>query len=190
MPLTLIDNDAPPELRPARRGSDAGPAPRHLDAARAGDHLDRLYRAARALTGSAHEAEDVVQETYVRVLSRPRLVDADKELGYLMTALRYTFIDGRRRRRRAEFVSLDDLSVEPAARSSWAQPEAEFAAREVYDAIARLPDPDREVIAAVDVAGLSYREAAVALDVPVGTVMSRLFRARAKFGAQFAECAA
>lgn len=189
MPLTLIDNHAPPELRSARRGSDAVPAPRHLDAATAGDHLDRLYRAARALTGTAHEAEDVVQETYVRVLSRPRLVDADKELGYLMTALRHTFIDGRRRRR-AELVSLDDLSVEPAARNSWAQPEAEFAARELYDAIARLPDPDREVVAAVDVAGLSYREAAVALGVPVGTVMSRLFRARAKLGAQFAERAA
>jgi RNA polymerase sigma-70 factor, ECF subfamily len=188
MSLTLIENDTPPEIRLGGR-SDAGPAPRHLDAARAADHLDRLYRAARALTGSAHEAEDVVQETYLRVLSRPRLVDADRELGYLMTALRYTFIDGRRRRR-AELVSLDDLPVEPAARTSRGQPEAEFAARELYDAIAMLPDRDREVIAAVDVAGLSYREAAFALGVPEGTVMSRLFRARAKLGAQFGACAA
>src|SRR5215217_7708734 len=169
MPLTLIEPDTPPKP--------------HLDAARAGDHLDRLYRAARALTGSAHEAEDLVQETYARVLSRPRRVDADKELGYLMIALRHTLIDDRRRRR-LRAVALDELPIEPVARTLRGQPEAEFAAREVYDVIGRLPQPDREVLAAVDLAGLSYREAADLLGVPVGTVMSRLSRARAKVGAQ------
>jgi RNA polymerase sigma-70 factor (ECF subfamily) len=175
MPLTLIEPDTPPKP--------------HLDAARAGDHLDRLYRAARALTGSVHEAEDLVQETYARVLSRPRRVDPEKELGYLMIALRHTLIDDRRRRR-LRAVSLDELPIEPVARTLRGQPEAEFAAREVYDAIGRLPQADREVLAAVDLAGLSYREAADLLGVPVGTVMSRLSRARAKVGAQFGQCAA
>ena len=175
MPLTLIEPDTPPKP--------------HLDAARAGDHLDRLYRAARALTGSPHEAEDLVQETYARVLSRPRRVDPDKELGYLMIALRHTLIDDRRRRR-LRSVSLDELPMEPVARTLRGQPEAEYAAREVYDAIGRLPQADREIVAAVDLAGLSYREAADLLGVPVGTVMSRLSRARAKVGAQFGQCAA
>jgi RNA polymerase sigma-70 factor (ECF subfamily) len=183
MPLSLIGADTPPENRPV------APAPRTLDTARAGDHLDRLYRAACALTGSTHEAEDVVQETYARVLARPRTVDADKELSYLLTAVRRTFIDIRRRHRH-QVVSFDELPVEPAARTSRGQPEGALAAREIYAAIARLPGPYRDVIAAVDVAGLSYREAAVALGVPVGTVMSRLFRARERLGADVGACAA
>jgi RNA polymerase sigma-70 factor (ECF subfamily) len=189
MPLMLIETDMPPKPPAVLPRTRVAPGPRHLDAARAGDHLDRLYRAARGLTGSPHEADDLVQETYARVLARPRRVDREKELGYLMTALRHTLIDSRRRRR-LQAVSLDELAAEPAARTQRGQPEAAFAAREVYDAIASLPQPDREVIAAVDLAGLSYREAALLLGVPVGTVMSRLSRARAKVGAQFGQCAA
>src|SRR3954449_6048684 len=186
MPLALIETDTPTVAVIPR---STVPSPRHLDAARAGDHLDRLYRAARGLTRSPHEAEDLVQETYARVLSRPRLVNREKELGYLITALRHTLIDSRRRRR-LQAVSLDELPVEPAARTQRGQPEAEYEAREVYDAIADLSQPLREVVAAIDLAGLSYREAAALLDVPVGTVMSRLSRARARLGADLGQCAA
>jgi RNA polymerase sigma-70 factor (ECF subfamily) len=59
-----------------------------------------------------------------------------------------------------------------------------MAAREVYAAIAALPEAYRDVVASVDVAGLSYAEAAGALDVPIGTVMSRLYRGRARVAAQ------
>jgi len=185
MLASLIDTATPPEARLAVHLRAVASEPRRLDPVRAGDHLDRLYRAARALTGSAHEAEDIVQETYARVLSRPRLVDADKEFAYLMRALRNVVIDGHRRGR-AEPECLDELPVEPASRTTRGQPEAEFAAREVYDAIAALPTPARETIAAIDIAGLSYREAAVMFGVPEGTVMSRLFRARSKLAAQVA----
>src|SRR5215211_2137576 len=113
MPLSLIETDAPPQPLALVPRPTVAPGPRHLDVARAGDHLDRLYRSARGLTGSPHEAEDLVQETYARVLSRPRLVDRDKDLGYLMTALRHTLIDSRRRRR-LEADSLDELPAEPA----------------------------------------------------------------------------
>ena len=69
------------------------PMERPLDPARIGDHLDRLYRAAWALCGSREDAEDLVQETYARVLGRPRLLRKDDDLGYLLRALRNTFLN-------------------------------------------------------------------------------------------------
>ena len=72
---------------------------RTLDPARLGDHLDRLYRAAWALCGSREEAEDLVQETYARVLARPRLLRREDDLGYLLRALRNTFLNQKRAER-------------------------------------------------------------------------------------------
>ena len=69
---------------------------RTLDPARLGDHLDRLYRAAWALCGSREDAEDLVQETYARVLARPRLLRNEDDLGYLLRALRNTFLNQKR----------------------------------------------------------------------------------------------
>src|SRR5438128_1585005 len=74
-----------------------GNAPaRLLNPARLGDHIDRLYRAAWALCGSREDAEDLVQETYARVLSRPRLLRNDDDLGYLLRTLRNTFLNQKR----------------------------------------------------------------------------------------------
>src|SRR5947208_13867126 len=89
-----------PNLRPTPAGVDSFPAlmraPRRLDPDRAVDHLPRLYRAARAWTRSREEAEDLVQETYARVLSRPRLIRGEGELAYLLRALRNTLVSQRR----------------------------------------------------------------------------------------------
>src|SRR3954469_17054269 len=151
---------------------------RTLDPAGLGDHLDRLYRAAWALSGSREDAEDLVQETYARVLSRPRLLRNDDDLGYLLRALRNTFLNERRtrsRRLRAEpLPDQIDIVADPRA----AQPHEALEARDLYAAIAALPDDFRDVLVAVDVTGLSYKEAANALKIREGTVMSRLFRAR------------
>jgi RNA polymerase sigma-70 factor (ECF subfamily) len=151
---------------------------RTLDPARLGEHLDRLYRAAWALCGSREDAEDLVQETYVRVLARPRLLRHDDDLGYLLRALRNTFLTRKdaegRRLRPGPLPDRLDLVPDPRA----LQPEAALEAGEVYAAVAALPGDFRDVLVAVDVAGLSYRETARALRIREGTVMSRLYRAR------------
>jgi DNA-directed RNA polymerase specialized sigma24 family protein len=69
---------------------------RQLDPAALGDHIDRLYRAARALCGSREEAEDLVQDTFARVLRKPRMLHSKDDLGYLLRVLRNTFISARR----------------------------------------------------------------------------------------------
>jgi RNA polymerase sigma-70 factor (ECF subfamily) len=154
------------------------PRERLLEPARLGDHLDRLYRAAWALCGSREDAEDLVQETYARVLARPRLLRKEDDLGYLLRALRNTFLTQKRtesRRLRTEVLPDQlDLIADPRARL----PHAEVEAGELYAAIAELPNDFRDVVMAVDVTGLSYKEAARALQIPEGTVMSRLYRAR------------
>ena len=167
-------------VRAHARTAVAGPRARQrtLDPARLGDHLDRLYRAAWALCGSRQDAEDLVQDTYARVLARPRLLRNDDDVGYLLRALRNTFLTRKRaesRRPRAEPLPEQlDLIVDPSAR----EPQALLEAAELYAAVAALPGDFRDVLVAVDVAGLSYKEAARALRIPEGTVMSRLYRAR------------
>ena len=151
-----------------------------LDPERAGDHLDRLFRAAWALTGNREEAEDVVQETYVRVLSRPRFLRNEDDLGYLLRALRNTFLTMRRDAgRRIRPVALPDEPGVIEDRSA-VNPHAALEAREIYAAVAALPDDYRDTIVAVDIAGLSYKEAAKALGTKEGTIMSRLSRARSR----------
>jgi RNA polymerase sigma-70 factor (ECF subfamily) len=149
-----------------------------LNPEHAGEHLDRLYRAAWALTGSREDAEDLVQETYARVLARPRFLRGEDDLGYLLRALRNTFLNQKRtERRRLRSDPLPDqldLVADPRA----LQPEAALEAGELYAAIAALPDDYRDVLVAVDITGLSYKEAARALRIREGTVMSRLYRAR------------
>jgi RNA polymerase sigma-70 factor (ECF subfamily) len=149
-----------------------------LDPARLGDHLDRLYRAAWALCGSRPDAEDLVQETYARVLARPRLLRNEDDLGYLLRALRNTFLTQKRtegrRLRPGPLPEQLDLVADPQAR----EPQAALEERDIYAAVAALPDDYRDVVVAVDVTGLSYKEAARALRIPEGTVMSRLYRAR------------
>jgi RNA polymerase sigma-70 factor (ECF subfamily) len=149
-----------------------------LDPARLGDHLDRLYRAAWALCGSREDAEDLVQETYARVLGRPRVLRNEDDLGYLLRALRNTFLTQKRtegrRLRPGPLPEQIDLVADPQAR----QPQAAVEAGELYAAVAALPADFRDVLVAVDVTGLSYKETAKALRIREGTVMSRLYRAR------------
>ena len=151
---------------------------RHLDPERLGDHVDRLYRAALGMCRNPHEAEDLVQETYARVLARPRRLRNADELGYLLRTLRNTFVDVHARPRKLVTAELDEELVEAAPGSGVPGAESVAEAHEVLRAVAELPAAFRDVVVAVDLTGLSYAEAARALDVPTGTVMSRLYRAR------------
>jgi RNA polymerase sigma-70 factor, ECF subfamily len=155
----------------------AAPCPRPLTADDAADHLTRLYRLAWSLSGSRQLAEDATQETYLRVLSRPRKVRPGREFQYLAQTLRNVISDHWRAERRRPHIAGD---LEEIFEARDGDPEAAAFAAEVYRAIAALPEPLRDVVAAVDVAGMSYGEAARTLRIPVGTVMSRLHRARAQ----------
>jgi RNA polymerase sigma-70 factor (ECF subfamily) len=149
-----------------------------LDPQAAVRHLDRLHRAAWGLCGSREEAEDLVQETVARVLAKPRQLHGEEELAYLLRALRNTFLTGRRTasRRPREAATLDDVAA--ADPRSDGRPEAALEAHELFAAIAALPDEFRLALVAVDVAGLSYREAAELLGTGEATITSRLHRAR------------
>jgi RNA polymerase sigma-70 factor, ECF subfamily len=148
---------------------------RLLDPEHASGHLDRLYRAAWALSGSRDDAEDLVQETYARVLARPRFLRNDDDFGYLLRALRNTFLARLRAERRRPRTEPLREETEPAAGVT---PEDRLDARHLFATIAKLSPDFRDVLVAVDVAGLSYREAADSLRIAEGTVMSRLYRAR------------
>ncbi len=151
---------------------------RTLDPQSLTQHVDRLYRAAWALCGSREDAEDLVQETFARVLARPRIVWGEDELYYLMRALRNTFYTTMRTasRRPVTGTTLEDVVVTDPRPTG--RPEQAIEVQELYATIARLPEDFRLALVAVDVLGLSYREAARALKVREATITTRLFRAR------------
>jgi RNA polymerase sigma-70 factor (ECF subfamily) len=156
---------------------------RQLDPRALGDHIDRLYRAAWSLCGSREDAEDLVQETFARVLRRPRFLKSEDDLGYLLKVLRNTYFSSRRTAaRRPQVTELpDDLDrVEDRAA---VRPEARIESRELYAAISALPDDFRDALIAIDVVGLSYREAAKALGAREATITTRLHRARQRVAA-------
>jgi RNA polymerase sigma-70 factor (ECF subfamily) len=151
---------------------------RILDPQSLSQHIDRLYRAAWGLCGSREDAEDLVQETFARVLSRPRLLKGDDELYYLLRVLRNTFLTSRRTasRRPQTVATLEDVVT--ADGRPVARPDEAIEIQEVYGAIAQLSPDFRDALVAVDVVGLSYQEAARALRVREATITTRLFRAR------------
>ncbi len=160
---------------------------RTLDPQSLTQHVDRLYRAAWALCGSREDAEDLVQETFARVLSRPRVLHGDDELYYLMRVLRNTFLTGLRTASRRPVTAAELEDVVAADPKPTNRPEQAMEVQEIYETIAELPDSFRLAIVAVDVLGLSYREAARALRVREATLTTRLFRARKQVVARLSD---
>ena len=121
-----------------------------------------------------------MQDTYARVLARPRLLRSDNDLGYLLRTLRNTFYSTRRTASRRPTTQPLDTTAEPAdQRNEW-RPERAAETHMVYAAIAELSDDFGDVLMAVDIAGLAYGDAARALRVREGTITSRLFRGRSQ----------
>ena len=155
---------------------------RQLEPASLAHHRPRLVRAAYAMCGSREDAEDLVQETFEQVLRRPRFVQRDRDVAYLLRALRHTCgaharAAARQRTAPAPPEELDWIADERAG------PDLAMDARLAYAAMAELSEPLRATIVAVDVVGLSYKEAARSLRTRVGTIMSRLYRARQQVAA-------
>lgn len=161
-----------PRTDPSRCG------PKRLDPEIIGTYLGPLLRAASTLCDSRESAEDLVQDTVTRILSRPRLLRGDDERAYLMQALRNTFVTSRRTAARRPRVDTTLEELDPADRGTGARPEEALIARQVFPAIAHLPESFRLTLLAVDIAGLSYREAAQVLGTPEATITTRLYRAR------------
>jgi RNA polymerase sigma-70 factor (ECF subfamily) len=153
-------------------------APRRLDPEALGDHIDRLYRAARSLCGSREEAEDLVQETFARVLQKPRLLRSEDDIGYLLRVLRNTFISMRRSAARRPQATASPEALDYVEDQTAVHPETRIELAEVYAAISELPPDFRDAVVAIDVVGLSYRQAARSLGVREATITTRLHRGR------------
>ncbi len=143
------------------------------------DHLPRLRRFARALTGDSDRADDLVQETCLRALSRLDQWEPGTRLdSWLYRIAQNIWFDRARALKvRGEVVDIDtahDISGEDGRKVT----ESRLVLGEVSRALERLPPDQRIVIGLVCIEGLSYAQAAEITEVPVGTVMSRLARAR------------
>jgi len=142
--------------------------------------LQRLRRFALWLTRDASCADDLVQATVERALSRGgQRREADSLRPWLFSILYRLFIDGKRRERRhTRWLAWFGRAEQNAVGQGGAETEAIVQAQAGLQAFTRLPTEQRALLLLISVEGLSYKEAAQALDVPIGTVMSRLSRAR------------
>ncbi|HEX2553322.1 MAG TPA: sigma-70 family RNA polymerase sigma factor [Microvirga sp.] len=147
--------------------------------------IEPLRRYARALTRDEGRAEDLVQDTLVRAYERHGTFRSGGNLrAWLLSILHNVFVDERRRHRaearRVEEAARDAELTGPAAPSD---PESRVRLAQIQEAFLALPEEQRAALHLVAVEGLSYQEAAAALGVPVGTLMSRLGRGRASLRA-------
>jgi len=149
-------------------------------------HLDALYRGALRLTRDPDKAQDLVQDTYARALRYQHSYQSGTNMkAWLFAIMRNLYWD-RFQKANREAVSIDDIgefALYDQMRDDLGEgPEAEVLDRiargEVVEAIEKLNPLHREVVLLVDVEGFSYKDAANILGVPIGTVMSRLHRAR------------
>lgn len=137
-----------------------------------------MRRYARSLARDEAQAEDLVQDTLVRAYERRSSFRSSGNLrGWLLSILHNTFID-HRRRQVAEFRRLEQ-AAELADTAVMPEQESRVRFQQVQTAFLSLPDEQRAALHLVAIEGLSYQEAANALKIPVGTLMSRLGRARA-----------
>ena len=138
--------------------------------------IPRLRRYARALTRNAVRADDLVQETLVRALRKEHLWQAGTNLrAWLFTIMHNQNVNDIRRAMRDDTVDLENCSERLTATTD---PTASHQLRELDHALARLPEEHRQVILLVGLEGMSYEDAAAILDVPIGTIRSRLSRGR------------
>jgi len=150
--------------------------------------LPRLWVFALRISGDWHDAEDLVQLACVRALERLHQLQPDTSpLSWMFTIVHTTWINEirarnvRNRSRREWNNSISDTVTDPGAPT----PETDLMHHQIIAAVNKLPDGQREVMILIAVERFSYKEAAEILEVPIGTVMSRLSRGRQTIGAVF-----
>ena len=150
-------------------------------------HLDDAYRLAHWLTGNRTDAEDVVQDASLRAFRAIREFAGGNPRSWMLSIVRNTAYSWLRKNRPATVVTVEDLEAVELQRANPGEPNSETPeaaliakvdAEQLRAAIAALPTPFRETLVLRDIEGLDYREIAEATEVPIGTVMSRLARAR------------
>ena len=143
--------------------------------------IPRLRRYARALTGDRSAADDLVQDTLERALSRFHLWRQGSDLrAWLFTIMHNIFVNQARSRARHQQEALDG---DPNAEALRGRDPEWLELRDLASALARVPDEQRAVLLLVGLEQFTYDEAARILDVPIGTVMSRLSRGRERLRA-------
>lgn len=150
--------------------------------------LPRLWRFALRLAGDRHEAEDLVQRACVRALERQsQLKPGTSTLSWLFSIVHSVWLNEVRARkiRTHGTIQWNTELAETVADPGASDPESFVLQQQIVSAVERLPDAQRAVMLLVAVEGMSYREAASVLEVPIGTVMSRLARARLTIGQLF-----
>jgi len=144
-------------------------------------HLDAAYNLARWLTGNDHDAQDVAQEASLRAFKFFASFRGENTRAWLLTIVRNTFYNWLQKNRPREIAGqIDDeaLAVEEASTNAEAAPLHLADAEMIRRAIAELPVEFRDVIVLREMEGFDYKEIAEMSDLPIGTVMSRLSRAR------------
>jgi RNA polymerase sigma-70 factor (ECF subfamily) len=143
-------------------------------------YLSRLYRFAFSLTRDEELSKDLVQQSALKSLTAKSVpVDESAYRAWLFVILRNALLDHVRRNRTREAWIEEGTEEEPTM-EYWQGEERLINILNVKQAMEKLRTADREIIGLVDLSGLSYAEAAQVLDVPAGTVMSRISRARAR----------
>ncbi|WP_143871073.1 RNA polymerase sigma factor [Catenovulum sediminis] len=140
--------------------------------------VPQLRRFAFALTGSADDADDLLQNTIERLLRQAPDAQDEDLTKWAFRVCKNLWIDEYRSRKvRSQAAANPELSANQAVDGERAM-QGEIALQQVNSAMAQLPDEQRSIISLIALEGLSYKEAAAALELPIGTVMSRLARAR------------
>ena len=139
--------------------------------------LPRLRRFAFALTGDRHDADDLLQNTIERLLVKIMPQDAELQR-WAFTVCRNIWIDETRKRKVREASDIDDMHTLASGDHAENQAMTRMTLKQVNAAMHSLPEQLRATLSMVSVGGMSYQEAAHALEVPIGTVMSRVSRAR------------
>ncbi len=141
-------------------------------------YLPRLYGYAMSLSGNRDDAHDLVQESALKALHAKSVpTDEAAYRAWLFRILRNTFVDGARRDNAYPSLSMEDADTAEDA-APWNHDDSLISTLTVRVCLQKLTPAQREILALVDVAGFSYGEIANFLGVPVGTVMSRISRAR------------